>query len=397
MLIEDGLLLLVILVACTLLIVGILDLIWPTRPRDRTRRREAPAAPAVEASADPAAQAVADPAAAQAVAPESAATGAAEASARQPVTPETVFGLYEARRFAEVVREGAALLEGEAGEPSVATRSHGSAALWSVVGLAKQALGDHDGAWAALEAARDRAAAPDRPIHERQLAVLTLDAARARLARADNRANEKSPERVGAIREAIAWLERGRAGAPGDVALEQTLAMARSALWPACEDVSKGLMARQEWEAARRLLGETLADPKFPRSREAGVRDLLSAAVGGEIGQLTALAVRSLQQDREAEAFELLQRAEELLTAVPGDALSRHRRQDLVRRLGWGYAKLGIRRAEAGQFEAALEPLFRARRFGGGGADRQEEVQMALVKALQARAAAGKAPAEGDR
>src|SRR5439155_4591686 len=58
---------------------------------------------------------------------------------------EACFALYQEKRFGEVVSVGGETLA-KLGVEWPASVSHETAALWSVVGLAKQALGDDDGA-----------------------------------------------------------------------------------------------------------------------------------------------------------------------------------------------------------------------------------------------------------
>src|SRR2546425_5422896 len=69
---------------------------------------------------------------------------------------ERCFALYQDKRFDEVLTVGEDALARLGREASGAS-SRETAALWSVVGLAKQALGDDDGAHAALESSIDAA------------------------------------------------------------------------------------------------------------------------------------------------------------------------------------------------------------------------------------------------
>src|SRR5439155_999720 len=82
------------------------------------------------------------------------------------------------------------------------------------------------------------------------------------------------------------------------------------------EQAAMALLQRQEFPEARQILHEALDDPKLPAARAAGLRGLLSGTFGGEIGQLTAQAILSIQEGREAEALGVLQRAEGLLAAM---------------------------------------------------------------------------------
>ena len=73
----------------------------------------------------------------------------------------------------------------------------------------------------------------------------------------------------------------------------------------------------------------------------------------------------------------------QLLDTVHDEALPPKRREEVDRRLWWGYKKLGRRRAQAGEYEAAAEALFHALRFAGVGTDRQADTRAALVRALE--------------
>jgi tetratricopeptide (TPR) repeat protein len=130
-----------------------------------------------------------------------------------------------------------------------------------------------------------------------------------------------------------------------------------------------------------------LDDSALPAVRAAGFRGLLSSTFGAEVGQLTAQAILSMQEAREPEALESLRRAEEVLATIPAESLPPTRRAELDQRLWWGYAELGSRRLEAGDYEEALDPLTHALRFDSIGPDRQAETHAAVVRALEGIAA----------
>lgn len=287
--------------------------------------------------------------------------------------------LWEAQRYAEVASEAMAALTSASMLPMDEV-----AKLWGLAGLAKQALGDHDGARAAFEEAILASSAEDRPTWERHLAALALDIGRSLLARSQGDSGIDPEERVGAIRSAITWLDGGVAAVPGDAALREAAAEARRALWPTYEEVVAGLVQRQEFHLARRLLREAMADEECPPDLQGTFRDLLAATFGGEVGQLTAEAIRRMQEGKEEEAVATLERAETLLATIPADGLPAKRRQELERRLWWSYTKLGLRRVEGGMYEEALPPLLHALGFTGVGPERQEETRGALVRALEA-------------
>jgi hypothetical protein len=188
---------------------------------------------------------------------------------------------------------------------------------------------------------------------------------------------------VAALRAALAWADRGLAAVPRDARLHDVQTAARDLLWPACEQAALALLQRQEFEAARQLLRGALDDPQCPAARAEGFRELIAGTFGSEVGQLTAQAIRSMQEARESEALAALQRAEEILKAIPDEVLTSQRREEVDQRLWWGYTKLGMRRVEAGEYEDALDPLFHALRYGDIGPDRQAETRAALVRALE--------------
>ncbi len=447
MLSEEALILVGALAACGMLVLGLLELLWPTQPRRRARRRIAVAVPAMVAGpvsvlehpsvlerpveiAQPVIAAdlspvmallsIDLPAPTLARAPRVHRTSAlarhqrapgrgpyvrrATDQASPPVPPpaavttpepseafaavhadsvvERCFALHEARRHAEVVVLGMAALQGEDGAEPLED-AHATAALWSVIALARQALGEDDQARAALEAAIAIAPPADRPAYERQLAALADGVAAGLLAEADTHLRPESEDRLIAIRGAAEWLQRGTAAMPDDTRLADLAADTEALLWSTYERTVMALAQRQDFRAARRLLREALDDPRFPAGRTEGFQELFTGTFSGEIGQLTAQAIRSVQDAREADALGALQRAETLLGTLSDEALPPKRREEVDRRLWWGYSKLGERRVSAGEYEAALEPLFNALGYDVGPELRQE------TRALLARALDG--------
>lgn len=335
----------------------------------------APVAPATAPVGAPAAPATPP-------APERAAEVAAASEASEAAV-DRCFQLYQAHRYADVVALASATLGDGAPPASRPSGAHEVAALWSVLALAQQALGEHAAARGALEAAIVTAPEADRPTYRRQLSALALGVAQSLVVAADTQAAPDSEGRVIALHDALAWLEHGLAAAPGDMALRELAATAEVRLWPAYEQVVMALVQRQEFGDARRLLRAALEHPRLPATRAVAFRELFSGTYAGEIGQLTAQAIRSMQEARETEALGSLQRAERLLETIHDEALPPKRREEVDRRLWWGYNKLGLRRVEAGEFEEALEPLIRALRLAGTAPDRQSETRAALVQAFE--------------
>jgi hypothetical protein len=90
-----------------------------------------------------------------------------------------------------------------------------------------------------------------------------------------------------------------------------------------------------------------------------------------------------MQEARESEALAALERAERLLRSVHEETLSPKRREEVDRRLWWGYNQLGVRRLAAGAFEDAIEPLARALRLAATAPDRQIDTRAALIQAFE--------------
>jgi tetratricopeptide (TPR) repeat protein len=400
---EEALIVLAAFGACGLLVLGVLELLWPTRPRHPERRP--PPAPVVlqprphrtsalvrhtlEPGRSPytrRATATAAPLSAPEPEPESPPEPAfsplpsalpVEALVGSAVgvpAAESCFALHQEGRHAEAIEGATAALAGRPGPAE-------TAALWSVVALGRQAQSEEREARVALEKAIDVAPEADRPAYQRQLAALAEGAAHVRLADAERRARPDSEARLSAIREAAAWVDCGLEATPANAALTELAEGVQEMLWPAWERTVMALVQRQDFRAARRLLREALADAGFPPSLGDTFRALFSGTFSGEIGQLTAQAIRSVQDAREADALAALQRAEGLLRALNDEALPRKRREEVDRRLWWGYRTLGERRLTAGQFETALEPLFHALGYPVG-PEPHSETHALLLRAL---------------
>jgi tetratricopeptide (TPR) repeat protein len=296
----------------------------------------------------------------------------------EPESPvERCYRLFEAKRFRDVIGEAMQTMEeGGADEPE------GTARLWGVVGLAHQALGEHDAAHVALGEAIGAAGDQERRTWERYLATLTLEVSRDLIARAESAGLSDGEQRVGDIRTAMSWLERGLATAPDDRALRDCAREARDALWPTYEHVALELMQRQDYDSARGLLQEATASADCPADFQATFQELLSGTYSGEVGQLTAEALRSMREGKENEALAALERAETLLASIPEDSVPERRRQELERRLWWSYTKVGVRWVEGGTYHQAVAPLLRALRFASVGVERLDETRRPLARAF---------------
>jgi len=338
------------------------------------RLAESAAEPPVESTIAPVADAVTEP---------FAESGAALPAGSAGTIVDRCVELYEAGRYSDAASVATAALADDASAAARPADDHEAAALWSLLGLAQQALGDHAVARAALETAIERAPAGERAAYERQLATLALDAARELVEAAGAHVASESEARVADLRHALLWLERGLAVAPDDAELRELTTTGQTRLWAAYEQVVMALVQRQDFHAARRLLHEALEDPRVPAARAFTFRELFSGTFSGEIGALTAQAIRSMQEARETEALTALERAERLLADVHEEALPPRRREEVDRRLWWGYNRLGRRRVDAGAFEEAIDPLVRALRLAGPSPERQSETRAALVQAFE--------------
>lgn len=346
--------------------------------------RSRPAAPEAPPAAPPA---PAGPAPSRATTPTEVTGRPAARPAPRPLEVELPLeqcrALYEGRQYQEVIATAEPALQQALGEASGSgPRAHEVAALWSLLALSRQGLGDEEGARSAFEEAINVAPETDRPTYQQQLAALATTVSRRLLARAEQIAEGPSEERIGTLRQAILWLGQGLAETPEDGELASALERARRGLWAAYGQTVTALIQRQEFHRARRLIRDALADDEFPPDRRGQFNELLSSTFTGEIGQLTASAIRALEDEREGEALAFLQRAEGILSSVPAEALTSKRREEVNRRLWWGYTKLGMRRVEAGEHEEAIDPLFHALRIGEISPERQQETREAVVRAL---------------
>jgi len=314
-----------------------------------------------------------------AAAPPASAPAPAQPAPRPAVSSpsDRIYALWEGKQHALVESEATAAL-GRGGLSAGET-----ARLWGLIGLARQEQGDVDGARGALEEAIMSAPAEDRAAWQRHMAQLALHAGQALLARVQVGSSD-ADERIDTLRAAIAWFESGITVGANDETLRDALRTARGALWPTYEEAANALLQRQEFHVARRLLQEAQADEDCPLPLQASFREMLAATFGGEVGQLTADAIRRMQEGKEEECLAALDRAETLLGTIPEEGIPPKRRQELERRLWWGYTKLGIRRVDGGMWEESLDPLLRALGFQGVSADRQDETRGPLVRALEA-------------
>jgi len=247
---------------------------------------------------------------------------------------EHAFSLYGAGRHEAVL---------EACTPALRLnrRSMESAALWSLVGLSRQWLGDMPGSRRALEAALRAAPAELAPAPPPALAVRAALVGR-RLLSIGTRPVEQPEHRLPALGVAALWLGWGTTARLEDREVAGLLERARGTLDDCRESIATSFAEDVERAAAA---GEGTDD-----------RDTLAALAG----------------------------LEARVQAVSDECLEPARRLDLTRQLWRGYSVLGRRWLEAGRFDAALELLSRALSL-----ERLEEDGRRQTRALLGRAVDG--------
>ncbi len=169
-----------------------------------------------------------------------------------------------------------------------------------------------------------------------------------------------------------------------DEGLRASLEPGREGLWTGYDHMANVLVQRREFEGARRLIHEVLADTGLPADRREAFKELLSRTYAREIEQLTADAVRTLKDEGEREAVILLERAEGFLSSIPDDALPAKHRGEVSHCVARGYTELGLHRMETGELENALPPLIQALKIGPLEPGGRQETRAVLARALQA-------------
>jgi len=231
------------------------------------------------------------------------------------------------------------------------------AALWTVVGVSRHALGDIEGAQGALDAAVR--AAPDGVSEgcPQRIAATAAGSARQLLTAADAM-SATSGERVAVLRMAVLWLEWRIVAAPATEDVSVLLDRAREALWDGYALAGRGLMRRRQFAQARELVRQALDSEDLPAARRAPLSELTSACIVRQVGRLVATARGT--ETTETDALDALERAREILVANPADAITPARWHGANRRIWSGYMRRGRRDIVAFELENALRPLFRA-------------------------------------
>jgi hypothetical protein len=360
----------------------IAPVVEPPTPRRAAGAPRAPRAPRTLRRTRPAADAVPVDAIASTPAASSARDVMAAADLPRPrVLPlDTCLSMYKEGRFAEVVSLGSAALEVHARLAAGSTRPDDEAsALFDLVGMSKQELGDMAGARTAFRGAIRAAPPAMRPTYVEHLVKLV----RGLLDRGGEPTDvDTEAEHVRELRASAAALDDALGALPPDESLAAVHGAVREVLSSACERLAARVAAGEGGEHARAIVLEALGDDALPASWRERVREELAAASSAEIGQLTAQAIRSVQDGKDGDALAALEHAEQLAAALPPGAVTDERREEFDRRLWWGYTKVGARRVEIENYEGAIDPLFRAVHLGGLDHERLAETRGVLVRAL---------------
>jgi len=197
----------------------------------------------------------------------------------------------------------------------------------------------------------------------------------------DGIASAEEGARFSALHAARVLLEEAVATAGADPAIADVAAAIEPEYWPEYETHMHALMAARDFGEAYRLATEALSDADLPPARRPAFEDFRAETLTARIVSLIDRAVVATDEHREWEAVGALERAETLFRSAT--TLSAERRELAAARLAEGYTQLGRRRVETGEFEDAVDPLFRALRIGPPNGDNRDEARWALVQAIR--------------
>ncbi len=270
---------------------------------------------------------------------------------------DSCFALHQEGQHGAVFDAVAPHLVERAPGTEMGEASFTGAALWTMVGLSRHAVGDTEGAQAALESAVREA--PDGAAEgcPQRIALLAAPAAR-RLLAASESMDPTAVERLAVLRVAVLWLEWRIVAAPATGDVSELLDKGREALWDGYGVVARAMVRRKRFADSRALVRQALDSEDLPGTRRAPLGDLASVSLVREIGRLAARARGTATP--EPQALDSLERAGELLAGAPPEGLGPSRWHAANRRIWRGYTRLAQRHLEAFELEAALPPLFRA-------------------------------------
>jgi len=269
---------------------------------------------------------------------------------------ERALALQQAGQHAEVVETAVPHLEPGTGEPSQEP-SFSRAALWTLVGISRHALGDVEGSQGALEAAIREA--PDGVSEgcPPGIAATAVPATR-QLLEAAERMPGASSERVAVLRMAVLWLEWRIVASPATEEVSALLDRARETLWEGYTLAGRGLLQRRQFAEARNLIRQALESEDLPAGRRGPLTTLAAQGIVRQIGRLVATA-RGTEMP-ESDALDALERAREILAATSVESIAPGRWHAANRRIWNGYMRLARRQVEGFELESAVRPLLRA-------------------------------------
>ena len=269
---------------------------------------------------------------------------------------ERALALQQAGQHAEVVETAVPHLEPGTGEPSQEP-SFSRAALWTLVGISRHALGDVEGSQGALEAAIREA--PDGVSEgcPPGIAATAVPATR-QLLEAAERMPGASSERVAVLRMAVLWLEWRIVASPATEEVSALLDRARETLWEGYTLAGRGLLQRRQFAEARNLIRQALESEDLPAGRRGPLTTLAAQGIVRQIGRLVATA-RGTEMP-ESDALDALERAREILAATSVESIAPGRWHAANRRIWNGYMRLARRQIEGFELESAVRPLLRA-------------------------------------
>ena len=271
----------------------------------------------------------------------------------------------------EAVATAMAVLE----QPGAASPAIASA-LWQAVARAYDGMGDRDRALVAYRNAIEAAPADDRENVRRELAAGAVRTA-VDLVRA-----AEDTERYAALLLARDFLAAAHETVGASSALEAARADLVVELWSAYEAQVHELVGNRAYTEAYRLSTEALADASLPEAHRPTFEALRTETLAGLIDALVSHSLRAVDEGYEWEAVGDLEQAEALLNEAP--RLSAARRDEAKAKVAAAYGQLGRRRVDAGDFEEAVDPLLRALRLDDTDEERQEGARWAMVHALEA-------------
>jgi tetratricopeptide (TPR) repeat protein len=288
---------------------------------------------------------------------------------------ERCLALVERGRFADAAGVASAALSATGARQAT---PRDAAALWGLLGRARERLGEHEAARNALERAIALAPDAEREGYRVQLASLGLAVASDILTRCRGVPDER---RASMLRDALTWLERAQRERPADEGIAAARMAVNTGYSAAQEHAVRALVQQQQFGQARRRLAEILRDAQLSADGRAAFGRLYADASASEIAQLAGTAVRETEHGRHWDAQASLEQAEATLTEA-GEALDRAGRDEASRRLWLAYTTVGARLLETGDADQAVAPLLAALHHAGGDATRRAEPGTRLVQAL---------------